>query len=696
MLAASPRWLMAAMTLFLAVFAVSAFAARPATSARRADPPLLVEDLGNGTVALSGPWQFHTGDNMAWAGPGFDDSQWEQLSAATTWGNQGHFRYTGFAWYRRTIDVTPAPGASGKLALLIPPIDDAYELYWNGALVKTYGKLPPHPEWYCEPVAQIISLGPARSGVLAVRVWKSPGGSFATGKEGGFSDTPYLGSPQAIRALKDASDYQWLRSQQLNFGLNSLYALVALLGLIAWLRDRSQRLLFWMAMFNASGVLLTILSGLRIPFHFSVGEGLEQPVFGLAAISLWFVLVLLLDLDANPALMRIVRVLAVVEMTTCSLDGALILFLAPFVPGTTAFVQWTDGILTAVYIPLQALPLILVAYAVLRPRRLAPERWLVALCAFVADLIPTVRTAAAQGSRFTHWTFSEKLGAPLFILNGNPVSPQMLAAILLLLSIVYAVYRSSTEERNRRTLLEQEFQNARELQQVLIPESLPAIPGYALASAYKPALEVGGDFFQIVPLEDGAADAGSTLVVLGDVSGKGLKAAMAVSLIVGAIRTLAEISSSPAHLLAGLNRRLHGRLQGGFATAIALRLDAHGRCTLSTAGHPAPFLNGQEIALPPSLPLGLLSQVDYEEAALALNANDHLTLYTDGLPEARGSGELFGFERLRQISGNSAQAIAEAAQAFGQEDDITVLTLTRMAADEESVAMCAAEALRPA
>ena len=113
------------------------------------------------------------------------------------------------------------------------------------------------------------------------------------------------------------------------------------------------------------------------------------------------------------------------------------------------------------------------------------------------------------------------------------------------------------------------------MQQVIIPEALPAIAGFTLTSAYKPALEVGGDFFQIIPLTGG-----STLVVLGDVSGKGLKAAMAVSLIVGAIRMVADFTISPAEILAGLNRRLHGRLRGGFGAfqpcrALAPTANAH-------------------------------------------------------------------------------------------------------------------------
>jgi serine phosphatase RsbU (regulator of sigma subunit) len=194
---------------------------------------------------------------------------------------------------------------------------------------------------------------------------------------------------------------------------------------------------------------------------------------------------------------------------------------------------------------------------------------------------------------------------------------------------------------------------------------------------HRPAQEVGGDFFQIIPLE--AEHLGSTIIVLGDVSGKGLKAAMTVSLIVGSIRTLVETTASPAQILAGLNRRLAGRLDGGFATCIALRLDPDGLCTMAAAGHPAPFLNRQEIDLPGALPLGILPTTAYQEFPRPLQPGDYLALYTDGLLEARSaSGELYGFDRLTILFGNhrSAEEASAAAVAFGQDDDITVLTLT--------------------
>ena len=232
-----------------------------------------------------------------------------------------------------------------------------------------------------------------------------------------------------------------------------------------------------------------------------------------------------------------------------------------------------------------------------------------------------------------------------------------------------------------------------EIQQVLIPETLPKVPGFTVTSAYKPAQQVGGDFFQIIPV-----GGGSTLVILGDVSGKGLKAAMAVSLIVGAVRALADDYSQPGQLLTQLNRRLFGRLQGGFATCLILLLKSDSTCVVASAGHPAPFLNSQEIDTPGALPLGVSPNTAYMECEVATKPGDHLALYTDGLLEARNPrGELYGFKRLEDLfaSPTNAAAATEAAVNFGQDDDITVLTLTRLAVGEESMAIHLAATLQP-
>ena len=221
-----------------------------------------------------------------------------------------------------------------------------------------------------------------------------------------------------------------------------------------------------------------------------------------------------------------------------------------------------------------------------------------------------------------------------------------LALVLVALSV--SVFRHFLAERRRQQRVEQELQSAREIQQVLLPEEVPAVPGYAIDTIYRPAAEVGGDFFQIFPLEGGGS-----LVAIGDVSGKGLKAAMIVSLIVGTLRTVAVYTQRPTEILAELNTRLHGRVAGGFVTCLILRIPLDGPIVIANAGHLAPYLNGREVGLSGSLPLGIVPQMEYEESTLALAEGDLLTLMTDGVPEAQNAHkELFGFDRLGGCSPN--------------------------------------------
>ena len=651
-----------------------------------------IEGLGKGLVELDGAWQFHPGDDPAWASPSIDDSQWPRLTADQPWGAQGYFGESGFAWYRYHLTVTPAPGAPRDLALLIPEVDDVYELYWNGQLVGQSGKLPPNPNWYTAQPAQTFGLGHLESGVLAVRVWKSPLASNDPGEIGGFEATPVLGSPQAIAARKATMDYEWLRSHQFEFGLVSLYALVTLLSMLAWLRDRDEWLLFWMAGYTAVPLIRLILVGLHLHWSNNFAQGLLQPAIMFQDISLWFVLLWLLKLHESRTLTRFTIVVTYIFGVAFSLDGLVALnWGATNISGP---LQVTDAFLTAIFTPLETMPLVLIIAAVIQRKRLGFARWLVAIYAFLAEMTYVTRNLSGQFKRFTHWTLDERLNVPLFTFVGNRINAQLVANFLLLVSIVYAVYLYSIENRRRQSAIEREFRNARELQQVLVPEALPVLPGFALTSAYRPAQEVGGDFFQIIPL-----DGGSTMVILGDVSGKGLKAAMAVSLIVGAARMAAEFTTRPKEILAALNRKLYGRLQGGFATCVALRLDPDGACAIASAGHPAPYLNKEELALPGALPLGVQADTSYEEAAFRFRIGDHFALYTDGLLEARNpAGELYSFERLEGLFAthpDAAQA-TEAAVSFGQDDDITVLTFTRLATGQESTTQHIVPTLTPA
>jgi serine phosphatase RsbU (regulator of sigma subunit) len=129
-----------------------------------------------------------------------------------------------------------------------------------------------------------------------------------------------------------------------------------------------------------------------------------------------------------------------------------------------------------------------------------------------------------------------------------------------------------------------------------------------------------------------------------------------------------------------MNERMLGRSDGGFTTCLVMRIDADGAMTAANAGHLAPYLDGREITLDNDLPLGLSPDARYIETGLLLPSGAQLTLMTDGVIEARSAeGDLFGFERAAAASTNSAEEIARAAVQFGQQDDITVLTVRQTA-----------------
>jgi hypothetical protein len=261
----------------------------------------------------------------------------------------------------------------------------------------------------------------------------------------------------------------------------------------------------------------------------------------------------------------------------------------------------------------------------------------------------------------------------------------LLSGFVLAVMLLGQALRSWRESNALRV----EYEAAREIQQQLVVE-IPRVPGFLIETSYQPATHVGGDFYGLFP-----DSRGGLLVVIGDVSGKGLRAAMSVSAIMGALRALPI--DSPAAMLHQLNLSLAGRMGGGFATCCMAHAHADGTMTLANAGHLAPYRNGKEIELEPGLPLGIAAGVSYSETTLPFHIGDRLTLMTDGVVEARNTkGELLGFERTLELSSLPASAIADAAQAFGQEVDITVLTLTRLAANQQSSTQWGSAAFVPA
>jgi diguanylate cyclase len=430
--------------------------------------PLIIEALGEGTSTLNGPWQFHPGDDPAWASPTFDSSDWKQLSADQPWGRQGHANLTGFAWYRCSVALNfalnRAPGVPQELSLLVPSIRDSYEIYWNGLLIGHNGKLPPHPVWYISQPAQTFELGhvepghvepgQVQHGVLAVRVWKAPLLSDDSGELGGFDVAPLIGSPEAMATAKAAYEFQWLRSRQLHFGANLLCAAIAFLSFLLWLRAPSRWVLLWTAGFAIvqPTILLLVNAHLGCPYSLAMGAG--QPLHAVQDVSLWFLLLWLLSLHESRDLCRITRILAYIYTVGEVLDGVLVVL--SLNPRWTGVAQVSDDVLTAFLLLFEAFPLVLVGYALFQRKQFDSARWLVAILAFLDEMMLFFSDTVKQGRQFTGWSIADKIDSPFFFLDGNGISLSTLAGTLLLAAIVYAVYNSVREDQRRQDVLELE------------------------------------------------------------------------------------------------------------------------------------------------------------------------------------------------------------------------------------------------
>jgi serine phosphatase RsbU (regulator of sigma subunit) len=271
-----------------------------------------------------------------------------------------------------------------------------------------------------------------------------------------------------------------------------------------------------------------------------------------------------------------------------------------------------------------------------------------------------------------------------WLLFGAQVTLATVASLLGAVVIALLLLRRLLRSVKRQRLMAMDVKQAQEVQQVILPEARMVLPGLTIESEYRPAREVGGDFFQIIPHK---AD-GSVLIVAGDVTGKGLQAGMLVALLVGAIRTAAWFSDDPVLVLGQLNQRLIGRGDAQ-ATCLALRIEADGGARLANAGHVAPYLNGEELPIEGALPLGMIEGAEPSVTRFELKQGDRLVLMSDGIAEATDeNGKLFGFERVHALlrKSPSATEVADAAQAFGQEDDISVISVTRMEAATAAMA----------
>jgi sigma-B regulation protein RsbU (phosphoserine phosphatase) len=608
------------------------------------------------------PWLLHAGDDPDYARPDFDDSQWTRFDPATSLKAVFPGSHPEIVWYRLHVKV--APDETG-LALSEWNISSAFEIYVNGQKIIQNGQLAPFvPYTFDGRLLKRIPDADIASGslIFAMRVHISP--LDWTGPFPGYYYTNFtLGQEQSL------SDHLWMHV----IGENSLgwfYRLAGVgLGIVAlalFTAQPRQREYLWMFLMFFSGALGMPSTFYRL-FHDlpAAWEYVSQPLEIANLIFLTLMYFAFLH----------VRFGRWIQILLAAATAGMLISMVGTAHGVGSWLSAVLELAPELAILAGVIPVLLVIHLRRGNREagilLVPSIFLslgvyLFFGSYLLQRIPAL-TAPAVG--FELWLQALKLG-PLALNIGD------IGGCLFVLSLAIIMVLRSTRISHQQAQLESELAAAREVQQVILPEQIETVPGFQIESAYEPAQQVGGDFFQILP-----ADEGGLLLVIGDVAGKGLPAAMLVSVIVGAIRGVAEYTSEPAELLANLNQRLIGRVSGGFSTALVARISSNGAVTLANAGHLAPYLDGREVAVPGALPLGIQADMRYETTGFHLPAGSRLTFYSDGIVEAQSAkGELFGFERGRVLSRQPVAAILEAAKQFGQQDDMTVIAITRDAA----------------
>jgi hypothetical protein len=619
---------------------------------------------------------------------GFNDAGWSTVDLAPKsgsvdpaygtpgfvpgWTVRGYPNLQGYAWYRLRLRVI---GSGEPLWLKMPnDFDDGYQVYANGSYVGEFGHFfPDHVIVYSARAVSFPLPKPGSDGEieLALRLYMTGGTRFTAPDAGGMHQPPALGVASTVRLLQAAEDDA---NQHFYFGVllqSLLFLLVAPLTLWAWLQNRQERTYLWLFFPLACSLLrnfLVVFGNLRSILPIELDTLVLDVVLGPLLLPLWAIFWWhWFGLREKRWIPRAVWGITAAEML------ALLCVRLPTADVNLVPRLWLSTFNTASVVCLFALGVLLLIILIEGFRRDRTEA-----------LLAAVPLLLIEFSSFNVYILNTFGISSVFFLFGLGIGVQNVAWILMVLVIGALVMRrfvrTQAGQERARQIVALDLEQAQQLQQrVLVPEILHS-PSFAVETEYRPAQTVGGDFFQTLSKADG-----SLLVVVGDVSGKGMSAAMLVAVLVGAIRTRAEDSFDPAAMLTMLNQRLIGRSGGHLATCLAAELRPDGEMRIANAGHLPPYLNGRELALEGSLPLGAADVIDPSSRTITLQPGDRLTLLTDGVVEAMNSAnELFGFDRARTISSQPAAAIVQQAQTFGQKDDITVLSIEFIGATHEA------------
>ena len=594
--------------------------------------------LGQDGVMTIEKWKVQTGDNRAWATPDFDDRDWPA-------GALPGVRAAGFRWYRATVTV-PTKWKDEPLALAFGPMGLAFEVYVEGVRVGGLSVLEPVPVGvFARHLSFDLPAGSGAAGTLhvAVRRWVGRGpyyfDSLLIGGNASFGHAPQLGPAGLMRTRERLHVIEGEKSTALNRAQFVFVGLVGLLALVFFAQRPDRREYLWMG----SGAVLGAMGMFAGLLALTLDLPLRSAIPSLSVLLFWCA-----PASANMLLGQLCPRLRWPNTVNAAL------YLAVGVGGT--FAMMADQ---AFNVPIFALNIVAGAiYFATLILIWRDDRHGFALVASLL-LIPFALIPSQLG-----------LIRGRYLWNGYFVDLMDVATSVNAVAMLTIFWLRSRTEQQEQQAREQELAAGQRVQQALLETGAAGTPGFVVDKAYLPAREVGGDFYQLIPRADGGL-----LAVVGDVSGKGLEAAMMGARLLGALEAFK--ASTPAQVLTQLNEAIRGRSRGGFTTCCCALFAPDGTVTIANAGHLAPYLEGAEVETEAGLPLGLAPGAEYAETRLALGSGA-ITFLTDGVVEAENAQrELFGFDRTREISTKSAREIAEAAKAWGQNDDITVVTVRR-------------------
>jgi sulfur transfer complex TusBCD TusB component (DsrH family) len=527
------------------------------------------------------------------------------------------------------------------------------------------------PTMFSLPVSNSSSTSSAedtKTLVIAYRDFMLPSTLTELADVGGFHNAPILGDTTTVRAGYTMSWLELVRSYAVGATLIPIFAVIAVMAFTLILFDRSDKvyqLVGWLFLLQAASQVFNSASTWTQVMTITTSQLLNDGLMTALIYTGWVIVWWVWFGRQRPS------------WTPWAAGGLGLLFFITLIVGQEVIVGLVPhrvasaflSALVVVRLLFLALQLMIVFRGI---RRQGLESWLV-LPAVLLWSVNSFSTELALLHIPIRWEF---LGLSIRLATVSSLLLVIVVAVLLLRRL-----QTSIQTQRQMAL---DVKQAQEVQQMILPEALTMLPGLVIESEYIPACEVGGDFFQTIP---NPADT-SLLIVAGDVTGKGLQAGMLVALLVGAIRTAASHNSDPRYVLGELNARLLGR-KNAQATCLALRIDADGAVTIANAGHMAPYLNGELVHIEGSLPLGMLNTPEFTLMRFKLRENDKLILISDGVVEAMDEeGRLYGFERVHQLlqSPVSAAQVAYSAQAFGQQDDITVISVTCTGVAEPALA----------